>query len=144
MLRLSEALSVCTEPEDLTTLLSEQLREFLAFLQFYIIVYKEKSSEVEWAVVGREKSLVSAYADVPVQQRPSWQAYTRQEPIHIADLNTDERVPARLKQGIAAQGIEIGPLVFVPLTTPNRRLGAWACPDRLELSTAMMILAFCD
>ena len=71
VLRLSEALSVCTEPEDLTKILSEQLREFLDFLQFYIIVYKEKSSEVEWAVVGREKSLVSAYADVAVQQRPS-------------------------------------------------------------------------
>lgn len=124
VLRLSEALSVCTEPEELTRILSEELREFLDFLQFYIVVYKEKSSEVEWAVVGREKSLVSAYADVPVQQRPSWQAYTRQEPIHIADLNSDERVPGRLKQNLASQGIETGPLVFVPLTTPHRRLGA--------------------
>src|SRR6201997_1299531 len=124
VLRLSEALSVCTEPEDLTKILSEQLREFLDFLQFYIVVYKEKSSEVEWAVVGREKSLMAAYADVPVEQRPSWQAYTTQEPFHIHDWSTDARVPARLKQGIAAQGLDVGPLVFVPLTTPHRRLGA--------------------
>ena len=123
-LRLSEALSLCQEPEDLTKILSERLREFLDFLQFYIVVYKENSTEVEWAVVGREKSLVSAYADVPVEQRPSWQAYTRQEPIYIRDWNTDERIPIRLKQGIAAQGLEVGPLVFVPLTTPQRRLGA--------------------
>ena len=124
VLRLSEALSLCQEPEDLTKILSERLREFLDFLQFYIVVYKENSTEVEWAVVGREKSLVSAYADVPVEQRPSWQAYTRQEPIYIRDWNTDERIPIRLKQGIAAQGLEVGPLVFVPLTTPQRRLGA--------------------
>ena len=124
VLRLSEALSLCQEPEDLTKVLSERLREFLDFLQFYIVVYKENSTEVEWAVVGREKSLVSAYADVPVEQRPSWQAYTRQEPIYIRDWNTDERIPIRLKQGIAAQGLEVGPLVFVPLTTPQRRLGA--------------------
>jgi len=124
VLRLSEALSVCAEPEDLTKILSEQLREFLAFLQFYIIVYKENSTEVEWAVVGREKSLVSAYADVPIEQRPSWQAYTTQEPFYIQDWTTDERVPARLKQGIAAQGLDVGPLVFIPLTTPHRRLGA--------------------
>jgi PAS domain S-box-containing protein len=122
--RLSEALSVCPEPEDLTKILSEQLREFIAFLQFYIIIYKENSAEVEWAVVGREKSLASAYADVPLEQRPSWRAYTTQEPFHIHDWSTDERVPARLKQGIAAQGLEVGPLVFVPLTTPHRRLGA--------------------
>ena len=110
--------------QQLTKILSEQLREFLDFLQFYIVIYKENSTEVEWAVVGREKSLVSAYADVPVQQRPSWQAYTTQEPFHIADLNTDERVPGHLKQNLSAQGIETGPLVFVPLTTLHRRLGA--------------------
>ncbi|MGC2608136.1 MAG: sigma 54-interacting transcriptional regulator, partial [Silvibacterium sp.] len=124
VLRLSEALSACREPEDLTKILSDQLRELLEFLQFYIIVYKENSTEVEWAVVGREKNLMAAYADVPVQQRPSWQAYTTQEPFHIHDWNTDERVPARLKEGIAAQGLDVGPLVFVPLTTPHRRLGA--------------------
>jgi PAS domain S-box-containing protein len=124
LLRLSEALSICLEPEDLTKILAEQLREFVEFLQFYIVIYKENSTEVEWAVVGREKSLVAGYADVPVEQRPSWQAYVTQEPFHIADWTSDERVPVRFKQGIAAQGLDVGPLVFVPLTTPHRRLGA--------------------
>src|SRR5579862_2765971 len=124
VLRISEALSACREPEDLTRILSEELRDFLDFFQFYIIVYKENSTEVEWAVMGSEKSLVSAYADVPVQERPSWRAYATQEPFQIADWDADERVPTRLKQGIAAQGLHIGPLVFVPLTTPHRRLGA--------------------
>jgi formate hydrogenlyase transcriptional activator len=124
VLRISEALSACRETEDLTRILSEQLREFLDFFQFYIIVYKENSTEVEWAVVGSEKNLISAYADVPVEDRPSWRAYAIQEPFHIADWDADERVPARLKQGIADQGLHIGPLVFVPLTTPHRRLGA--------------------
>ena len=124
VLRLSEALSVCREPEDLTKVLSEQLREFLSFLQFYIVVYKENSTEVEWAVVGREKRLVAAYADVPIEQRPSWQAYSTQEPFHIRDWSSEERIPTALKRGIAAQGLDVGPLVFVPLTTPHRRLGA--------------------
>jgi formate hydrogenlyase transcriptional activator len=124
LLRISQALSACKEPEDLTSILSDHLRDFLEFFQFYILVYKENSTEVEWAVVGSEKSLISAYADVPVQERPSWRAYATQEPFHIADWDADERVPVRLKQGIAAQGLQIGPLVFVPLTTPHRRLGA--------------------
>jgi formate hydrogenlyase transcriptional activator len=130
LLRISEALSACREPEDLTRILSQQLREFLDFFQFYIIVYKENSTEVEWAVVGSEKSLISAYADVPVQERPSWRAYATQEPFHIADWDADERVPARLKQGIEAQGLQIGPLAFVPLTTPHRRLGALGMSGR--------------
>jgi PAS domain S-box-containing protein len=124
VVRLSEVLSACQDSEELTKVISDELHEFLAFLQFYIIVYKESSTEVDWAVVGREKSLAGAYADVPVEQRPSWRAYTTQEPLHIQDWSADERVPARLKAGIAAQALEVGPLVFVPLTTPHRRLGA--------------------
>lgn len=124
VLRLSEALSTCEEPEELTKTLSEHLSQILDFFQFYIVVYKNNSTEIEWAVLGSEKSLISAYADVLVQERPSWRAYVTQEPFHIADWDTDERVPARLKEGIATQGLEIGPLVFVPLTTPHRRLGA--------------------
>src|SRR2546427_2970987 len=124
LLRLSEALSACREPEELTKILAEELREFLEFLGFYIIVYKKNSTEVEWAVLGQEKSLVSAYSGVPVEERPSWRAYATQEPVHIADWNVDERIPQQLKGGLPAQGIEVGSLAFVPLTTPHRRLGA--------------------
>src|SRR5580700_3666022 len=89
VLRLSEALSQCRDPEDLTGILARELREFLPFLQFYIVVYRENSDEVEWAVVGREKSLIAGYANVPVQERPSWQAYKSQEPFYIRDWDTD-------------------------------------------------------
>jgi PAS domain S-box-containing protein len=124
VLRVSEALSQCREPEEITTVLAEELREFLTFLQFYIVLYTENTDDVEWAVVGREKNIATTYADVPVQERPSWHAYKTQQPFHIRDWVTDERVPANLKKGVAAQGLEVGPLVFVPLTTPHRRLGA--------------------
>ncbi len=54
VLRNSEALSACRESLRIhrTRILSEELRDFLDFFQFYIIVYKENSTEVEWAVVG--------------------------------------------------------------------------------------------
>ena len=75
-------------------------------------------------MVGREKNQVVSYADVPVEQRPSWQAYITQEPFNIRDWKTDERIPARLKDGVASLGLDVGPLVFVPLTSPVRPLGA--------------------
>src|ERR1700751_5137905 len=104
VLRISEALSACRETEDLTRILAEQLRDFLDFFQFYIVCYKENSTEVEWAVVGSEKNLISAYADVPVEDRPSWRAYATQEPFLLAGLDADGRGSARFKQGIAAHG----------------------------------------
>jgi hypothetical protein len=91
VLRLGEARSSCREPEELTKILSEQIGAFLDFLQFYIIVYKENSTEIEWAVLGGEKSLISVYADVPIQQRPYWQAYSTQTPFHISDWSADKR-----------------------------------------------------
>src|SRR2546425_6677902 len=125
LLRLSEALSACREPEELTKILAEELREFLEFLGFYIIVYKKNSTEVEWAVLGQEKGLVSAYSGVPVEERPSWRAYATQDPFHIAGWNADEKIPQRLKEELAAQRIETGSLVLVPPTTPHRRPGAF-------------------
>jgi len=124
VLRLSEALAVCNEPEELTKILSQELRELFDFFEFYVIVYKQNSTDVEWTVLGPEKSQVATYAGVPVQERPSWRVYTTQEPYHILDWNTDKGVSIGLKQGLASQGIEVGPVVFVPLTTPHRRLGA--------------------
>jgi formate hydrogenlyase transcriptional activator len=124
VLRVSEALSACDEPEELTKILAQQLREFLDFFEFYVIVYRQNSTQVEWAVLGPEKSQVATYGGVAVQERPSWRVYTTQEPYHIRDWNTDKGVSVGLKQGLAGQGIEVGPVVFVPLTTPHRRLGA--------------------
>src|SRR5579863_5528234 len=123
VVHLSEALAVCNEPEEVTKILSQELREFFDFFEFYVIVYKQNSTDVEWAVLGPEKSQVATYAGVPVQERPSWRAYAMQEPVFVADWNADVTFPARLKEQLAGQGIQVGPLVFVPLTTPHKRLG---------------------
>ena len=124
LLRLSEVLSQLRDPEDISTVLSEQLRECLQFLRFYIVVYEENSEETAWAVFGQEKKLVAVYANTPVQQRPSWQAYATQEPVYIRDWDTDPRLHVPLKQGIVDHGLDIAPLIFVPMTTAHRRLGA--------------------
>lgn len=87
-LRISEALSARCDPEDLTRILSERLAEFLDLFQFYVIVYKENSTEIEWAVLGSERSLISAYADVPVRERLSWRAYDTTATVPYCRLGT--------------------------------------------------------
>src|SRR2546422_10936621 len=108
LLRLSEALSACREPEELTRILAEELREFLEFLGFYIVVYKKNSTEVEWAVLGEEKSLVRAYSGVPVEERPSWRAYGTQETLQTAQWKSHEKSPQRLNEGPRGQGLASG------------------------------------
>jgi hypothetical protein len=74
VLRLSEALSACRQPEELTRTLFEQLSGFLHFLHFYILVFKENSKEIEWYALGKS---VLAFPDVPIEELPAWRVYTR-------------------------------------------------------------------
>lgn len=135
VLRLSKTLSVCAEPEDLTKILSERLRDFIAFLRFYIVVYKENSTGCRMGCGGQREE-PSGCLQGCASRAATHLAYTTQEPFPIRDWSADDRVPEHLKQGIAAQGLEFGPLVFIPLLCRLGALGmsgppgtAYTCDD---------------
>ena len=66
VLRISEALSAPARLKARRESL-ERLNEFLAFVQFYIILYKENSTEIKWSLIGSDKNLIGA--DAWEQQR---------------------------------------------------------------------------
>ena len=122
VLRISQALSACREPEELARTLADQLIDFLSFDHLDVVIFKENSTEVEWQAWGKGP-LPSP--DLPIEELPGWNVYNSQELLHIRDWSKDERFP-RLKKlgtelGVASESI--GSIVRVPLTTPTRRLG---------------------
>src|SRR5260370_6674087 len=119
LLRISEALSACREPEELSRVLDDQLRDLITFDLLDVKVFKENSDEIEWRMVSE---LQIAYADLPIEETASWHVYHTQEALHIADGNVDTRFP-RLKQLLENNGIKVGSVIRVPLTTAHRRLG---------------------
>jgi formate hydrogenlyase transcriptional activator len=122
LLRISEELAACREPEELAKILADQLSDFLSFNYLDIVVFKKDSQEIEWQALGKGSLPLPAVADAEL---PLWQVSNSQEPLHIADWNHDERFPS-LKQAIAEVGLDagrIGSVVRVPLFTPLRRLG---------------------
>ena len=48
LLRISEALSACGEPEELARVLADQLRELISFDHLDVQIFKEDSNEIEW------------------------------------------------------------------------------------------------
>jgi formate hydrogenlyase transcriptional activator len=123
LLRISEALSTCREPEELTRVLADQLRELIRFDYLDVLVFKENSNEVEWHVMGNGQFAPwPAYPDVPIEETAGWHVYQTQEPLYIADWNAEERFP-RLKQLLEKRGVKLGSAIRVPLTTAHRRLG---------------------
>jgi GAF domain-containing protein len=123
VVRISEALVACREPEELAKTLADLLNEFLSFEHLDVLILKENSTEIEWHAWGKggprlgEKDLATEDLDaLPLLP------YSTQETVHIADWNSDERFP-HVKQFLADAGIKIGSVVRLPLTTPHRRLG---------------------
>jgi formate hydrogenlyase transcriptional activator len=126
VLRVSEAISACREPEQLASVLAEELSKLLAFEFLDVVIFKEGSHEIEWHAVGKGSLTLSG---IPIEELMAWHVYNSQEPLHIVDWETDVQFPW-LKQLSAANGIEIGSVIRLPLTTAYRRLGTMGIASR--------------
>ena len=120
VVRISEALVACSQPEELAKTLADLLGEFLPFDHLDVLIFKENSTEIEWHAWG--KGGPTSGKELPADDLLRWLVYDTQEPLHIPDWNADERFP-RLKQFLAEKSVAIGSVIRVPLTTPHRRLG---------------------
>ena len=126
LLRISQALSLCREPEELSRVLSERLREFVPFDYLDLIIFKENSIEIEWHLIGEEQF---PYRDVPIEETSTWHVYHTQEPVYIADWSVDSRFPGFRRQ-LEQSGLQVGSVLRVPLTTAHRRLGTLGIASR--------------
>ena len=120
VLRISEAIAACREPEDLARTLASEIGKFLHFDHLYFVVLKENSKEIEYLVWG--KGPIPYWPDLPMEELPWWEAVRSRDPQHTADWDTEERYP-RFKEW--AKKIGLGSGLRVPLTTPHRRLGVF-------------------
>lgn len=120
VLRISEAISACREPENLATTLANEIGTFLHFDHLYFIVLKENSTEIEHLVCGKGSI---PFPDLSMEEWPMWEAVHSGKPQHTGNWDTEERYP-RFKEWAKKMGL--GSSVRIPLTTPHRRLGVFA------------------
>jgi formate hydrogenlyase transcriptional activator len=127
VVRISEALVACSEPEALAKTLANELEEFLYFDHLYIAVLKENSTEIEYRVRGKGDV---ALPDLPMEELPIWEAIAGPNPVHVVDWLGEHR-SARFKQWVKQIGFGSG--ISIPLSTPHRRLGTLGIArDKLE------------
>jgi formate hydrogenlyase transcriptional activator len=119
VMRISEAIAACREPEELASTLADEIGDFLHFDHLYLTVLKENSREIEYHVWGKGSL---PFPDLPIEELPMWHAMASGDPEHTADWDTEERFP-QFKEW--AQKMRLGSGVRVPLTTPHRRLGVF-------------------
>jgi transcriptional regulator with GAF, ATPase, and Fis domain len=121
VLRISEAIAACREPEELGRTLADGLGEFLHFDHLYLMIFKENSREIESMVWGKGPLPLP---DLPVEELPTWEVFDSQEATYIPDWSSEHRFP-RAKAWCTQAGVKLASSVAVPLTTPHRRLGTF-------------------
>src|SRR5580700_4913528 len=119
VLRISEAIAACREPEELATTPASEIGKFLQFDHLYFVVLKENSKEIEYLVWGKGSLPLP---DLPMEELPWWEAVRSREAQHTADWDMEERYP-RFREW--AKNVGLGSGLRVPLTTPHRRLGVF-------------------
>jgi formate hydrogenlyase transcriptional activator len=119
VVRISEAIAACREPEELARTLADEIDTFLRFDHLYFVVLKPNSSQREYLAWGKGPLPMP---DLPMEDTPTWHAMASNEPQHTADWDIEERYP-RFKPW--AKKLGLGSSVRVPLTTPHRRLGVF-------------------
>src|ERR1700719_4911050 len=78
VLRISEAIAACREPEELARTLADEIGKFLHFDHLYFVVLKENSKETEYLVWGKRP--IPYWPDLPMGELPWWEAVRRREP----------------------------------------------------------------
>ena len=119
LLRISEALPTCSEPEELARVLADQLHGVIHFDHLIVLVFNENSDEVQWHAWAKE---TSSLQHERLEESPLWQVYNSPEMLVIADWTSDERYQRQTRGAVEST---IGSVVCVPLATQSRRLGTF-------------------
>src|SRR5439155_10157639 len=91
VVRISEAIAACREPEELASTLADEIGKFLQFDHLYFIVFKENSKEIECHVCGKRP--ISSWPGLLIEELPLWEAVRSRYPQHTPDSDTEERFP---------------------------------------------------
>src|SRR3989449_8548719 len=119
IVRISETIAACREPEEMATTLASEIGKFLHFDHLYFVVLKENSTEIESLLGGKSPIPIP---DLPMQELPTWAAINSRDPQHTPDWDAEERFP-RFRE--YAKKIRLGSSIRVPLITPHRPLGVF-------------------
>jgi GAF domain-containing protein len=90
VVRISEAIAACREPEQLATTLADEIGKFLNFDHVYLVVLKENSKEIEYLLWGKSPIPLP---DLPMEELPTWAAINSRDPQHTPDWDAEERFP---------------------------------------------------
>ena len=121
LIRVSQAVGVHRDPEDLFQVLTTELRKVIKFDAIGVVQYDEAGNEIAWHLAEKCKQMKERKcAELPQEETITWWVYQHQEALVIPCMEREPRFRRALDLARAC-GIRSG--CAFPLTTVHRRLG---------------------
>jgi formate hydrogenlyase transcriptional activator len=117
VVRISEVIAACGEPEELVDSLASELDQFLHFDHLHLTVLKENSKQIEYRLTAKRHMPLP---DMPIEELPTWEVINSPDPLRVVHWDSEKLSP-RFKRWTKEMGIGCG--VSVLMATPHRRLG---------------------
>ena len=121
LIRVSQAVGVHRDPDDLFQVLTTELRKVIKFDAVGIVQYDEAGNEIAWRLAEKCKQMKESQCeDLPREETLTWWVYQHQQALVVPCMERETRFPRALAV-VRACGIRSG--CAFPLTTVHRRLG---------------------
>jgi len=122
LLETTESIASHRQLSTLLDELSRSLKRVVPFDFLAVILHDRDRRTVRLHLLATEHPVrESPQTEIPEDESPTGQVVETQQPVYVADLETDERFPA-IRGVLAANGVQS--FCSVPLTTAQRRLGS--------------------
>jgi formate hydrogenlyase transcriptional activator len=121
---LLQALESITRHDDLTALfheLGQRLRKVLEFDFISVMLHDPAADVMRLHILESDQPLIGIGPSLPPSQTPGGWVWQSQEPMLVSDYDQEQRFP-EVAPIWRKQGMKSG--YYLPLTTPQRRLGA--------------------
>jgi formate hydrogenlyase transcriptional activator len=121
LFRVSQAISVYRDPQDLFRALASELCSVVRFDGIGVVQFDEAGNKAKWHLAEKCKESDGITSTrVGPEDELLWWVYQNQKPVMVSSVNAEDRFPATIEQ-FKKYGLQSG--CALPLTTAHRRLG---------------------
>jgi len=122
VIALSRSIAGRTDLRSLLSGAAEALRPIVAFDHLSLVLHDRNGNAMQRHILNEPCNPVLTSSRLPVEADPAGWVWLNQQPLILARLQSETRWPEFVAR---ARGIGVTTVVLVPLTTGDRRLGAF-------------------
>ena len=141
VIALSRSIAGRADLRDLLSGVADSVRPIVSFDHIALVLHDPNSNAMQGYILNEPCNPVIASLRLPVEADPAGWVWLNQQPLVVSRLHSENRWPEFVTR---ARDFGITTLVLVPLTTGNRRLGAFGFGSVAPVDPSPVEIAFLE